>query len=185
MEFDSTVNQNLDDGCQSFAGDIDCTVLPMVDDVDRRKEDRRKVDHALQKSEERYRAFVEHSSEAVWCVDVDPPCSINLSVDAQIEHLTAANGIEALRSCAEHVGHIELLITDVVMPQMGGRQLAERVAIARPETRVLYMSGYTDDAIVRHGILDDHVSFIQKPFSPDSLALKVREVLSQPASPHA
>ncbi len=93
--------------------------------------------------------------------------------------LNAANANEALRVCGEHIGSIELMITDVVMPQMGGRQLAEHVVLTRPETRVLYMSGYTDDAIVRHGILNDHVSFLQKPFTPDSFALKVREVLEQ------
>jgi CheY-like chemotaxis protein len=91
--------------------------------------------------------------------------------------LTAANGIEALRICAEHVGKIELMITDVVMPQMGGRELAERVALMRPETLVLYISGYTDDAVVRHGVLDEEMSFLQKPFTPDTLARKVGDLL--------
>jgi PAS domain S-box-containing protein len=99
------------------------------------------------------------------------------------EVLTAANGIEALRICAEHAGQIDLMVTDVVMPHMGGRELAERVGLVRPETKVLYMSGYTDDAVVRHGILDEQVSFIQKPFSPDLFALKVREVLEHLALP--
>jgi PAS domain S-box-containing protein len=93
--------------------------------------------------------------------------------------LTAANGVEALRICTEQVGHIDLMVTDVVMPQMGGRELAERVSRLRPETKVLYMSGYTDDAIVRHGILEDSVSFIQKPFAFELLTRKVREVLEQ------
>ena len=69
---------------------------------------------------------------------------------------------------------------EVVMPQMGGRQLAERVASLRPETRVLYMSGYTDDAIVRHGELKPGTPFIQKPFTASGLATKVREVLEAP-----
>jgi len=99
--------------------------------------------------------------------------------------LTAANGVEALRVCTEHVGQIDLMVTDVVMPQMGGRELAERIGTVRPEMKVLYMSGYTDDAVVRHGILEDHVSFIQKPFSPDLFALKVREVLEHLALPDA
>ena len=91
--------------------------------------------------------------------------------------LTAANGIEALRICAEHVGKIELMITDVVMPQMGGRELAERVALMRPDTLVLYISGYTDDAVVRHGVLDEEMAFLQKPFTPDTLARKVGDLL--------
>jgi PAS domain S-box-containing protein len=99
--------------------------------------------------------------------------------------LTAANGVEALRVCSEHVGQIDLMVTDVVMPQMGGRELAERIGTVRPEMKVLYMSGYTDDAIVRHGILEDHVAFIQKPFSPDLFALKVREVLEHLPLPDA
>jgi two-component system cell cycle sensor histidine kinase/response regulator CckA len=65
-----------------------------------------------------------------------------------------------------------------VMPQMSGRELAECLASSRPETKVLFVSGYTDDAIVRHGVLDENVNFLQKPFSPDALAAKVREVLN-------
>jgi DNA-binding NarL/FixJ family response regulator len=65
---------------------------------------------------------------------------------------------------------------------MSGRELAEQLAIIRPETRVLYMSGFTDDAIVRHGVLDDDVFFIQKPFSPDALAFKARSVLDSGSS---
>ena len=91
--------------------------------------------------------------------------------------LSAANGAEGLRTCLEFNGRIDLLITDVVMPQMSGRELAEQFALTRPETRVLFMSGFTDDAIVRHGVLDDDVFFIQKPFSPDALAIKTRFVL--------
>jgi CheY-like chemotaxis protein len=96
------------------------------------------------------------------------------------EVVVAQDGSEGLRICKEFERSIDLMITDVVMPRMSGRELAEAVATLRPDTRVLYMSGYTDDAIVRHGILDDDAFFIQKPFSPDSLALKVREVLDQP-----
>ena len=101
MEFDSLVKQDLDRGKQSVAGYMDGGVLLMVDDSDHRKADRRKADLALQKSEERYRAFVEHSSEAVWCLDIEPPCSINLSVDAQLDHfyehgyLTECNDVMA------------------------------------------------------------------------------------------
>lgn len=95
--------------------------------------------------------------------------------------LEAANGVKALPVCEKHEGQIHLMLTDVVMPQMGGRELAERVARLRPATKVLFMSGYTDDAIVHHGVLDAGISFIQKPFAPDVLARKVREILDAPA----
>ena len=91
--------------------------------------------------------------------------------------LTAASASDALLVCEAHASQIHLLLTDVVMPQMGGRGLAERVAVLRPGTKVLYMSGYTDNAIVNTGILNKEVSFLQKPFTPDTLLAKVREVL--------
>jgi two-component system cell cycle sensor histidine kinase/response regulator CckA len=91
--------------------------------------------------------------------------------------LSAANGEEACHVCDSYIGEIHLMITDVVMPQMSGRELAEHVVKQRPEILVLYMSGYTDDAIVRHGVLDDSMPFLQKPFTPDSFARKVRELL--------
>jgi CheY-like chemotaxis protein len=90
--------------------------------------------------------------------------------------LSASHGEEAL-AISQAPGDIQLMITDVVMPQMSGRELAERVVAARPSLRVLYMSGYTDDAIVRHGLLDETLNFIQKPFDSATVARKVREVL--------
>jgi two-component system, cell cycle sensor histidine kinase and response regulator CckA len=91
--------------------------------------------------------------------------------------LTAADGDEALRTCAQHVGDIRLLVTDVVMPGMSGRTLAQELSKTRPTLGVLYMSGYTDNAIVHHGVLDAGTHFLAKPFTAASLALKVREVL--------
>ena len=91
--------------------------------------------------------------------------------------LTAENGEQALTIAAAYAADIHLMITDVVMPQMGGRELDERLTALRRNLRVIYMSGYTDDAIVRHGLMDDRLEFIQKPFTPDALARKVRTAL--------
>ena len=93
--------------------------------------------------------------------------------------LAAADGAQAIEICGRHEGPIHLMVSDVVMPQMGGREAAERLAAVRPDMKVLYMSGYTSDAIVRHGILNPGTNFLQKPFTPDSLARKVREVLDR------
>jgi two-component system, cell cycle sensor histidine kinase and response regulator CckA len=91
--------------------------------------------------------------------------------------LEADNGEEALRICAGHEGPIHLLLTDVGMPVMSGPEVARRLARPRPKTRVLYMSGYSDDALIRRGVVEQDAAFLQKPFTPDTLAHKVREVL--------
>jgi PAS domain S-box-containing protein len=97
--------------------------------------------------------------------------------------LEARHGAEAIDISERHRGPIQLMVTDVVMPQMSGRELAQRLQPVRPDMRVLYMSGYTDDAIVRHGVLGEGIAFLSKPFTPDALALKVREVLEAPPRP--
>ena len=95
--------------------------------------------------------------------------------------LAAENGEAALALCARYEGPIHLLVTDVVMPRMSGRKLADRLAILRPATKVLYTSGYTDNAIVHQGEVDPGTPFLQKPFIPTTLRSKVREVLDQGA----
>jgi two-component system cell cycle sensor histidine kinase/response regulator CckA len=89
----------------------------------------------------------------------------------------ACDGVEAVRIAGRQTGRIDLLLSDVVMPRMSGREVAERLRDMHPGVKVLFTSGYTDDAVVRHGILEAEVAFLQKPFSPASLAAKVREVL--------
>ncbi|HET7275025.1 MAG TPA: ATP-binding protein [Longimicrobiaceae bacterium] len=93
--------------------------------------------------------------------------------------LAAENAQAALRIAANSTTPIHLMVTDVVMPGMGGRALAEQLRANRPEVEVLYMSGYTDDAILRHGMLDEGTAFLEKPFTPDGLARKVREILDR------
>jgi len=89
----------------------------------------------------------------------------------------ASRGDEALRFCAEHADEVDLLLTDVVMPEMSGKQLADQLKSQYPALRMVFMSGYTDESIVHHGVLDSSVEFIQKPFTPAALVRKVREVL--------
>jgi PAS domain S-box-containing protein len=96
--------------------------------------------------------------------------------------LAASHPDEALRHSAQYDGPIHLLVTDVVMPGMGGRELSTRLTASRPEMQVLYVSGYTDDAIMSHGILDEGLAFLQKPFTLATLSSKVREVLDTPSS---
>ncbi len=93
--------------------------------------------------------------------------------------LEAADGRQALARAALHAGPIHLLVTDLVMPGAGGREVAERLRELRPGVKVLYLSGYTDDAAVRHGVLEAEADFLQKPFTREALARKVREVLSR------
>jgi len=96
--------------------------------------------------------------------------------------LDARDGEEALAICRRPETRIDLVATDAVMPKMNGRVLAERLATVRPGLRVLFMSGYTDDDMLRRGIMDPRMAFLQKPFTPEALAKKVREVLDGSAS---
>jgi two-component system cell cycle sensor histidine kinase/response regulator CckA len=94
--------------------------------------------------------------------------------------LSAASPAEAIALSRRHQAAIHILVTDVIMPGMNGRELARALAASRPSMRVLYMSGYTDAAVTQQGILDPGTAFLSKPFTPDALARKLREVLEAP-----
>jgi PAS domain S-box-containing protein len=108
---------------------------------------------------------------AVWCLVKE------VLESSGYEVLEAKGAHEALEVGVRHKKHIHLLLTDVVMPQMSGRELVEHLALLHPETKVLCMSGYMENAVVHDGLLDPGTTFLQKPFTPDALTLKVREVL--------
>ena len=123
-------------------------------------------------------------TETVLVVDDAP--AVRTAVRAVLERhgyvvVEAPSGEAALQLAMKYRGPLDLLITDVVMPGLSGRDVAGNLSSQRPGVRVLYMSGYADDAIVRHGVLEPGIRFMQKPFAPDALAQKVREVLDAPA----
>jgi CheY-like chemotaxis protein len=91
--------------------------------------------------------------------------------------LEADSGAHALEVVRDYDGRIDLLLTDVVMPKMSGRDLAEALALLRPDVKVLYLSGYTERSVFEQGMLDRRSQFLQKPFTPDTLARKIRDVL--------
>ena len=125
---------------------------------------------------------IQRGSETILLVeDNDMLCDFAVKVLRKSGYtvLEARNGKEALDASARHQEPIQLLLTDVVMPGMNGRELARRLMSLRPEIKVMYISGYTDDAIVHHGVLEKGVFFLQKPFTPNLLLNKVREVLGE------
>jgi len=91
--------------------------------------------------------------------------------------LEASNGEEALKIAERHEGPLDLLLSDVVMPRMGGPELAQELLARRPAVKVLYMSGYTDHPMVRRGVVNAGVAFLQKPFTPTVLVSRIREIL--------
>jgi CheY-like chemotaxis protein len=94
--------------------------------------------------------------------------------------LTAANGGEALLLSEQFKSKIDLLLTDMIMPGMGGQELSKRLLRLRPGTRVVYMSGYSENANIHHGVIEEGSDFIEKPFSPEVLTRRIREVLDTP-----
>ena len=123
-------------------------------------------------------------SETVLLVEDDQAVRTIARISLQTQGYTvleADGGAEAIRQAETYPGEIHLLVTDVVMPEMGGRQLLDAVRQHRPALKVLFMSGYTDDAVLLHGVIEATDAFIQKPFTPLSLARKVRDVMDDPA----
>jgi PAS domain S-box-containing protein len=123
-----------------------------------------------------------HGTETVLVVEDDTPVRdlVTRVLSAKgYRVLSACEGVEALRLCGDCADPVDLLVTDVVMPGMGGRELASRVEAAKPGVRVLFVSGYTENAISHHGILEAGLEFLQKPFTTDALLRKVREVLDR------
>ena len=136
------------------------------------------------KTEEKEHPPVENLSGSETVLIVEDDNSLRKLVQKSLQPhgyriLVAENGEDALRISKEHEGTIDLIITDVVMPMMGGKETAERLQAIHPQVKVIYMSGYTDDAIVHHGVLAPGLNFLEKPFSPKGLAHKVREVLDK------
>ena len=128
--------------------------------------------------------LVEHLDGSETVLIVEDEDSLRKLLRTVLKHrgykvLEAENGEDALRISNEHEGTIDLMITDVVMPKMGGKETTERLELLHPQMKVIYMSGYTDDAIVHHGVLAPGLNFLEKPFSPEKLAHKVREVLDK------
>jgi two-component system, cell cycle sensor histidine kinase and response regulator CckA len=113
--------------------------------------------------------------------DEDQVRNVAMTILKQLGYrvLEAATPEQALALCVDHNGRIDLLLTDVVMPRLSGREVADRVSSLRPDLTVLFMSGYTNDAMLQHGVLDEGMAFVQKPLTPAVLARKVREVLDR------
>jgi CheY-like chemotaxis protein len=98
--------------------------------------------------------------------------------------LEASNGAEALRVCEDEEVPVDLIVTDIVMPEMGGTELAGRIRDSQPDARILFTSGYTEDAAVRQRLLDPGEAFIEKPFTPALLSRKTREILDSSRDPN-
>ena len=131
-------------------------------------------------------ATLQQGSETVLIVEDkdEVRAAIGASLEMRgYEVLKACHGKEAMTICRRHEGPIHLLLTDVVMPQMTGPDLVQRVSLVHPETRVLYISGYTSEALNRRNLTEPSTAFLQKPFTPEALARRVRAVLDAPPHP--
>ena len=142
-----------------------------------------RVDEALEELKERVEVKeVPRGTETILVVEDEEDVrklAVRILERQGYKVLEASQGLDAFLIAEKYEDLIHLLVTDVVMPKISGRELADRIAEIRPEIKVLYMSGYTDNAIVHHGVLGEGMKFIQKPFTVDGLARKIREVLDK------
>jgi CheY-like chemotaxis protein len=132
------------------------------------------------------KATLQQGSETVLIVEEKD--EVRAAIGASLEMrgysvLKACHGKEAVMICRRHEGPIHLMLTDVVMSQMTGSDLAQRVSLVHPETKVLYISGYTSEALNRRNMVEPSPAFLQKPFTPEALARRVRAVLDGPPHP--
>jgi len=140
-------------------------------------------DETVEKTEVPLEAKLQGGTETILIVEDE--ASVLKLTEAMLQMLgyrviTAGNKDDALRIVEETDEEIDLLLTDVVMPDMDGKELSERILAIRPGLKCLYMSGYSDDVIARQGILEEGVKFVSKPFTVKQLAAKVREALGDP-----
>jgi len=146
-----------------------------------------RVDEPRDRGAVELRPKIGRGSETILLVEDDPALRAlaqQVLSAAGYRVLTAEDGNAALLASEQHNGPIHLLLTDVVMPKMGGKEIASRLAVPRPGMKVLFMSGYTGNALAQQGTLDEAVGFIQKPWTPEALCQKIRAVLSAPSSIH-
>ena len=118
--------------------------------------------------------------QRVLVVEDEPPvrrAAERILQKAGYQVVSASSGEEAIQLVERLAGGFDILLTDIVMPSMNGKELAERLMASKPSLKVLYMSGYTSNAIVHQGVLDPGVAFVHKPFTPEALLLRIREVL--------
>jgi two-component system, cell cycle sensor histidine kinase and response regulator CckA len=135
---------------------------------------------AIETAPAKKREEIPSGNETVLLVEDEPAVRLltaNVLRTLGYEVIEAADGAEAVEAARNSKRPIDLMITDVIMPHLGGREAVEQIRATRPELRVLFVSGYTDDAIVRHGVLQAEMPFLHKPFTPPMLAKKVREIL--------
>jgi CheY-like chemotaxis protein len=142
-----------------------------------------RVDARVKTQRNRVRSSAMKGSETILLVeDEERVRAVARTVLARCGYrvIEASGPVDAIRLSDAHAGRIDLLLSDVVMPRMNGLELARRLAGNRPDMKILCMSGYTDDTVVRHGVLGSDVPYLQKPLTPEHLARKVREVIDAP-----